>query len=132
MTVPAYERQPSQMEFITKAKDLLAYTVKKCSKIPKKYTFYGVAETYKLAQTIVDTLIRANNVKLQEFPQKRKELFVDALGWLACMADRLSLLKTYVVLTDKQWIKWATLISITESLVKGVMASDKKRLGVQL
>lgn len=130
MSVPAYERQQSQMEFITKAKDLLAYTVRICSKIPKKYTFYGVVDTYKLAQTIVDTLIRANNVKLNEFPQKRKELFVDALGWLACLSDRLNLLKTYIKLLDEQWIKWATLISITEALVKGVMASDKKRLGV--
>lgn len=130
MSVPAYERQQSQMEFITKAKDLLAYTVRICSKIPKKYTFYGVVDTYKLAQTIVDTLIRANNVKLNEFPQKRKELFVDALGWLACLSDRLNLLKTYIELLDEQWIKWATLISITEALVKGVMASDKKRLGV--
>ena len=46
MSVPAYERQQSQMEFITKAKDLLAYTVRICSKIPKKYTFYGIIFSY--------------------------------------------------------------------------------------
>lgn len=132
MSVPAYKRETSTMEYISKAKELLSFTISMCSKIPKKYTFYGVVDTYNVAQTIVDTLIRANNLNVKKYYVKRTELLDDALGWLAVLSDHLTLLKTYVQLTEKQWVKWGVLISITETLIKGVKASDSKRLGARL
>jgi len=130
MSVPAYQRSESQMEFISKARDLLKFTVHMCSKIPKKYTFYGVIHTYKLAQLILDQLIRANNLNLTQYYIKRTELLDDALGNLACLSNHLELIKSYINLEDKYWVKWATLISINEKLIKGVKAKDKERVGV--
>ena len=132
MSVPAYERQTSTMEFITKARDLLRYTVVMCSKIPKRYTFYGVIHTYNYAQDILDKLILANSLNLKTYYQKRTELLDEALGLLACLSNHLDLIRSYVQLEDKKWVRWATLIGICEKLIKGVKARDKTRLGAQL
>ncbi len=130
MSVPAYKRSESQMEFISKARDLLKFTVSMCSKIPKKYTFYGVIHTYKLAQSVLDQLLRANSLNLKTYYQKRTELLDDALGDLACLSNHLELIKTYITLEDRYWVKWATLIGICERLIKGVKEKDKQRMGV--
>ena len=130
MSVPAYERKQSQMEFISTARDLLKFTVGMCSKIPKKYTFYGVIHTYNLAQAVLDQCIKANNLNLKQYYQKRTELLDDALGDLACLSNHLGLIKSYIALEDRYWVKWATLISICEKLINGVKAKDKERMGV--
>lgn len=130
MSVPAYKRSESTMEFISYARDLLKFTVHMCSKIPKKYTFYGVIHTYKYAQAVLDNLIKANNLDLKTYYQKRTELLDDALGTLACLSNHLELIKSYIKLEDKYWNKWATLIGITERLTKGVKNKDKQRLGI--
>lgn len=130
MSVPAYKRTESQMEYISKARDLLKFTVSMCSKIPKKYTFYGVIHTYKLVQNVLDQLIRANNLNLKTYYQKRTELLDDALGNLACLSNHLELIKSYITLEDKYWVKWATLIGLCEKLIKGIKTKDKERMGV--
>lgn len=130
MSVPAYKRTESQMEYISHARDLLKYTVSMCNKIPKKYTFYGVIHTYNLSQRILDNLLKANNLNLTQYYQKRTELLDDALGELACLSNHLELIKSYVKLEDRYWIKWTTLISITERLIKGVKSKDKERMGI--
>lgn len=118
------------MEYIAQARDLLKFTVAMCSKIPKKYTFYGVIHTYKLAQKILDELIRANSLSLKDYYTKRTEYLDDALGDLACLSNHLELIKSYIKLEDKYWVKWATLIGILERLIKGVKSKDKERLGL--
>ena len=130
MSVPAYKRKESPMEYIAQARDLLKFTVAMCSKIPKKYTFYGVIHTYKLAQKILDELIRANSLSLKDYYAKRTEYLDDALGDLACLSNHLELIKSYIKLEDKDWVKWATLIGILERLIKGVKSKDKERLGL--
>ena len=130
MSVPAYKRTESPMEFISKARDLLKFTVSMCSKIPKKYTFYGVIHTYNLAQSVLDQLLRANNLNLKTYYQKRTELLDDALGDIACLSNHLELIKSYITLEDKYWVKWATLIGVCEKLIKGIKSKDKERMGV--
>ena len=130
MSVPAYKRYESQMEFISQARNLLKFTVSMCSKIPKKYTFYGVIHTYNMAQNVLDLLLKANTLNLKLNYEKRTGLLDDALGELACLSNHLELLKSYIKLEDKYWVKWATLISINERLIKGVKAKDKERLGL--
>jgi hypothetical protein len=130
MSVPAYQRNESQMEFITYGRDLLKFTVAMCSKIPKRYTFYGVIHAYNLAQEILDKLLKGNSLDLKQYYVKRTECFDDALGLLACLSNHLELIKSYIALDDKYWVKWATLIGITERLVKGVKSKDKERMGI--
>ena len=40
MSVPKNKRYESPIEYIQNAQNLLEYTIKKCSKFPKSYTFY--------------------------------------------------------------------------------------------
>lgn len=130
MSVPAYQRSESPMEFISKARELLKFTVHMCNKIPKKYTFYGVIHTYNLAQEILDLVLKANSLNIKQYYQKRTELFDDALGSLACLSNHLELIQSYINLEGKYWVKWTTLIGVCERLIRGVKAKDKERVGV--
>ena len=62
MGVIVAKRTESTAQFITTANELLVYSTKTATKLPKKYTFYGAHHAYELAQAIVDDLIRANSL----------------------------------------------------------------------
>lgn len=130
MSVPAYKRELSQIEYITMARDLLKYTISVCTKIPKKYSFYGVVHAYELSQKILDNLIQANSYNISNYYKERTFLFDEALGLLKCLDNHILLLQQYIKLEDKKWIKFGNLINYCTSLVKGIKASDKKRMGV--
>lgn len=56
MSVPAYKRSESTMEFISYARDLLKFTVHMCSKIPKNILFmalYTLISMHKLSWIIL-------------------------------------------------------------------------------
>ena len=74
-------------------------------------------------------VIKSQSEQLKNY-QKQTELLDDALGTLACLSNHLELIKSYIKLEDKYWNKWATLIGITERLIKGVKNKDKQRLGI--
>lgn len=131
MSVLQSQRTEARVQFITTARDLLNVVVRTCSRIPKKYTFYGLIHAYNLAQLIVDDLIRANTLFLnKENYNKRKDLLDTAIGNLNCLSIHITYLKEYAEIENKYWIKIADLITTTQILVKKVKASDKERMGV--
>ena len=134
MSVPAYERTQSQLEMLTKADDLLKCTLINLKKIPKTYTFFGKTETYQDVRKVKKCLVRANNLDLFKYYDEREKLLNESLGWLACVSDDINLLKVIGVKLDKdakknanKWVRWGTLITITENLIKGIISKDKER-----
>lgn len=137
MTVPAFLREQSSMEFMSKAQELLSFTVQTCRRIPKTYTFYGVLDAYNLARDILQCLVKANKLNLFKFSREREMLFEKSLGLLACLSVHLETLKPYIKLEDKKgkprftdniWVRWGTLISDCIKLISGVMEKDKQRI----
>ena len=128
MTVPAYKRHLSPVEFISSAQELLRYTVKVCERIPKRYTFFGVSHAYELAQDILDNCIRANITNVNTNKELRLEYLNKAISSLACLSNHIQTLKIYGPnVEDRQWELLCTKLSLTEKLIKSIIRSDKER-----
>ena len=133
MGVIVAKRTESTAQFITTANELLVYSTKTATKLPKKYTFYGAHHAYELAQAIVDDLIRANSLfftaeKPQNF-QPRQALFDKALGNLNCLSTHIVYLQGLSKETEQHyWLKWGSLINSTRELVRKVKDSDLNRI----
>ena len=149
MSVPAYKRELSTMEYISKAQDLLNLTVELCLKMSKKYTYFGRAKTYEYAREIMDSLLIANGLNINTDYEQRTKYLKRALGLMACLSNHLMTIMPYIkfqkTITDKdgnkqivengekkqkKLAKFAILISDCEKLTKGVLKKDKERLGV--
>ena len=125
--VPAYKRHLSSVQYIASAQDLLRITAKNCNKMPKRYTFFGIAHTFELAQSVIDNCIKANNTNVNIMFDKREKYLQEALNSLACLSNQLQFLISYVDLEDKKWVIWGEKISECERLIKAVIKSDKER-----
>lgn len=129
MSVPAYKRRLSKLEYISQAQELLRMTIKNCEKIPKRYTFFGVQHAYNLAQEILDSCIRANNFNVITFFEQRELALQNALNALACLSNHLQTLILYAdEIDDKKWFAWGNQITQCEKLIKGVVKSDKEKI----
>ena len=129
MSVPAYKRYLSKVEYISQAQELLRMSVQNCKKIPKQYTFFGKTHCYELAQDILDNCARANITNLQTNYQLRTEYLNKALSSLACLSMLLQTLILYGGLEDYKWVNWGNQIDLCEKLIKGVLKSDKEKMG---
>ena len=149
MSVPAYNRELSTMEYISKAQELLNLTVELCLKMSKKYTYFGRAKTYEYAREIMDSLLIANSLNVKTDYEQRTKYLKRALGLLTCLSNHLMTIMPYIkfqkTIIDKNGEKQtvengekkqkkltliAILISDCEKLTKGVIKKDKERLGV--
>ena len=102
-------------------------TLKNCEAIPKRYTFFGVAHTYELAQEVLDFCIKANNLNVTTSFEARRAFLEQALCSLACLSNQLQLLMLYADLPDKKWLLWGSKITLCEKLIRGILKSDKER-----
>ena len=142
MSVPSYLRKISSVDYLARALDLVRYTTSMCQKISKKYTFYGGKKLFETVYKLMDNLLHANRLDVVKFNHERRLLLYAALGDLDSIHVLLEIVVPYIkfkkksnkngeVETDdtkakeKAFIKWTTLIQACESLIKGVIKSDK-------
>ena len=144
MSVPSYLRKISSVDYLARALDLVRYTTSMCQKISKKYTFYGGKKLFETVYKLMDNLLHANRLDVVRFNHERRLLLYAALGDLDSIQVLLEIVVPYIkfkkksasnqnkeVETDdtkakeKAFIKWTTLIQACESLIKGVIKSDK-------
>ena len=137
-------RNESAAQFITSADDLRTFTAITVTKLSQKYKDLGNLHAYKLAQAILDDLTRANSLYFSkdrpENYQARRDLFNKALGNLNCLSTHIvylcELADTFskdnnqkkTKITDKRWLKWASMINKVRDLVIKVRDSDSQRI----
>ena len=140
-------RNESAAQFITSADELRTFTAITVTKLSQKYRDLGNLHAYKLAQAILDDLTRANSLYFsKDRPQNyqaRRDLFDKALGNLNCLSTHIVYLceladtfnkdksdnqKKKPKITDKRWLKWASMINKVRDLVVKVRDSDSQRL----
>lgn len=119
------------MEFISKTCELYNFTRNICAnKLPKRYAFYGNVDLFNTVTRLQDCVIKANEYSVKTDYKIRTDLFKQALAELACINVKLVSMKTYIKeITEKQWLKFGTLLDLVERLIKGVMTKDKEILG---
>jgi len=136
-------RHESVAQFLINAENLRTFTAITITKLSNKYKEYNL-HAYRLAQLVLDDLIRANSLYLsKDRPanyQARQTLFDKALGNLNCLSNHIVFLceladtfdendkKKKPKITDKRWLNWASMINKTKTLIQKVKDSDTQRI----
>lgn len=145
-------RRQSGRQFIDTARELLKHTLSYAKKFPKSLMFLITKDIADTARKVYTEVVKANSCfpTSQAAVDFRFQHFSEALGCLEALDGLLSvslemyedhlLPKTETVvlddgktkeikhgISDYGWVHWGELISQEENLIKGVMASDKKR-----
>lgn len=69
MSVPAYRRGESVVQFLETARELEIYTIRCCSKFPKRFMFLITKHIVELAQSVYDNVKASNSI----YPLNRDE-----------------------------------------------------------
>lgn len=129
MAVLKNERGESKMEFLYNARQLQIYTIKQCTRFPKRYTFF-------LAQPIVQLSVQIyNNVKCGNsiYPinlyevQMRRDYFLKARAKLYNLISQLEIAQEMFGIDAKHMEEWDKYIFDEIKLIDGILKSDKTR-----
>jgi len=121
------------MEFINTARELLVFTIKLCTKLPKRYDRYFGSDIVKLANKVFDCVVSANDI----FPTSKREatlrlnLLTEASYSLASLIARASVAEE--LLTNNEWSPkqiehWMILMASEKKLITGIRKKDKEKL----
>ena len=130
MSVPAWNRSKSEMDFITYARKLEIYTKKKCSHFKKSYTFYEGLPLANLAQEIHHTLIEANSYYPlnKEEAQIRRNCMLKARATIKAMISELEVAKEVIPTLDYDTFEyWSGMCYDVLRLTNGVIQKDRER-----
>ena len=136
MSVYKSKRGESAAQFVETARQLEAYTLTQCLKIPKRYTFFLSTEIMRLASDVYNNVKSANSI----FPgnkhdaQMRRDKLTEANNALQCLAGKLGLLGDVLRKNPSQFKgldraleTWGNFIADEAKLISGVKKSDKQR-----
>jgi len=130
LSVPAWDRSKSEMDFITYSRKLEIYTKKKCSHFKKSYTFYEGIPLANLAQKVHHTLIDANSRYPldKEEARDRRKLMLEARGAIKDMISELEVAKEVIPTLDYDTFQyWSGLCYDVLRLINGVIQKDRER-----
>ncbi len=129
MSVPKAQRNESEMEFLHNARTLLVFTLRKCKKIPKRYTFTVANKITDLAWDIFGDIKRGNSI----YPtnaheaQLRRDCFINARAKLYDLVSKVEIAAEFTPIDSNVMQEWMMLVHKEIGLVKGVLDNDKKR-----
>ena len=115
------------MEFITKARELQIYTIKKCVNFPKRYTFY-VSQPIVNAATNIHVLVKKANTIYptnKHESQNRIDLLVEAKGELYSLISLVEVAKELFDISGKSIKHWMDIIEDEIRLVNGTLKKDR-------
>lgn len=93
MSVPVYRRNESAVQFLETARELEIYTLRYCSKFPKRFMFLITKHIVELAQSVYDNAKASNSV----YPVNKEEealrigYVTRAICDLECLASQLEI-----------------------------------------
>lgn len=114
-------RSEASTEYVKVARELSAYTLSKCVKIPKRYTYFVGIRLKELASNIYQNAASANVIYPQNKheAQIRVDLLNAALGSCRALASQIEEAKDPCQIPIDAVKRWAELISEEERLLKG-------------
>ena len=129
MSVVKSKRGESDMEFIHTARELQIYTIRKCVKLPKRYTFYVSQPLANAATRIHEYVKMANSI----YPlnaheaQMRCDYLLRANAELNSFVSQIEIAHEMFGLEPKLIQGWMDLVDREIRLVKGTMKKDNER-----
>ena len=128
MSVRSPERNTSEAQFLTTARELERETRRRCVNGPKRYTFYGLQELWQTSRWIHREVGRANFFPTtKDEADERRKHFKEALSWAQDYNTQLSLLLDDQIFTPTGARCMSNLLRDEIKLIKAVMKSDKSR-----
>lgn len=132
MSVLKSNRSESHLQFLDTARELEIFTLRKCLKFPKRYTFFITTEIVKLSQSIYNNVKSANSV----FPagiteiELRKNYLIKANCDLQCLISQLDVAKEMFgnEIKSSVWCNWMDLIEREIKLISALRKKDRERL----
>lgn len=126
MSVIVAKRQESKVQFIETGAQLLKFTMGKCLKLPKRYTFHITVPVVQAAQEMYKYVLTIKNLYGEEFKTKKIELCKYAIARLEYITFMLDVIKTFDhTITDTQFVAWVDLIEKEIALLNGVIKKQK-------
>lgn len=129
MSVIKSKRTESEMEFISNARELQIYTVKKCTGFPKRYTFYVSQPIANIATQIHHNVKCANSI----YPTTKSEAEMRKMYLKRATAETQSLISQIEIAAELFGIEensikhWMALIKKEIRLIQAVLKRDRER-----
>lgn len=128
MSVPAYKRKESKMEFMSCAISLVKLSVTYGEKISRRHKLFGAVRPYELSVQVLELCIKANDLNVKSDFQDRQKCWDEILTLLNCISTHLTILATYVTNIEyRQWEMWTNKLFELRKLIIGIKKSDKER-----
>ena len=129
MSVYKNKRNPSDIQFLTTAKDIQVHTVRQLAKIPNKERYLLANEVASLAAQAHILLKEANSIhpKNRRLADERLNRLVDAYAKYQALISQIGVAEEFGKFTDTAMTKWMQLINEELRLIKALIASDEER-----
>jgi hypothetical protein len=128
VSVPVPERDPSDMEFVTNARNLQIETIKRCKNLNKSYTFYVGIPLANIARNIRSYTKRANSINPtnKHEAQMRIDQLLYAKAEVHNMISEVEIAAEIVEnnFNKKEFMKY---LDAELKLLSGVIKSDRAR-----
>lgn len=135
MSVHKSLRKKSSILFIDNARELVVFTRNTCTRLPKRTQRYYGDELVNLSNKVYESCKMANKIyptNREEFMLRRK-YFLEGRGYLDTFEGQIVILYEHLYSVGSfnkfksSLKKFSELIKLEDSLIKGVMDSDKTR-----
>lgn len=129
MSVPRAQRNQSEMEFLHNARTLLTFTLRKCKKIPKRFTFSVSNKITDLVWEIFGHIKQGNSIypTNQHEVQLRRDCFLKARAKLYDLVGKIEIAAEFTSIDGQVMQEWISLVHKELALIKGVLDADKQR-----
>lgn len=114
------------MEYVTNARNLMKYSIQKCLKFPKRYTFFISVDFVKTVQEIYKATLDIEKHYGEEYKEWRRDKCKTTISLLQYLNSQIDIIKEYKFsLTDKQICYWLEMIEKEIKLLNGVINASK-------
>lgn len=131
MSVRVADRKESGLQFLENAMELEIETIRRCEKIPTRYTLTLANRLIQHSIDAYDSLKSANSIfPQQRFQAEERRKHIDAAYCsYQCLISQVGIVKKLFpnLYTDNVLVSWMELINKQFGLLKGLKESDKKR-----
>jgi hypothetical protein len=132
MSVLKSKRSESNVQFLTTARELEIFTLKKSLKIPKRYTKLFTEYLAHLSFEIYNNVKMANAIfnDTKDKIERRTYYLDNAMRNLYCLISQIDIAKELLLteLSDYAWMHWMELIDNELTLIKALKVSDADKL----
>lgn len=132
MSVVKSKRGQSELEIITKSRELASYTIKICSNeknFPKRYRWCITSNIVNDALNIYSYIRKSNAifVKIKVDYEERRRYQNDALGTIDALLGNMDIAYATFCIDSKRFEYWVGLVIDVQKLLRNWMKSDFER-----